>query len=1080
MRTGWIPSLLLTLTMALPRAWAGEASPHEAATRAEEAAAALLLAARTDDKEGFHRRAADEAVDGWLVTHALLAADREVASAYVSAREALLLDWREQVGQAEGPARRALRHYLASLKDSPIDAAERRLVGEAEQLEAAGKFDEALQRARNFKRTDLLLAARLDRVQGRALSGLGQTAQAHAALVRAAELAATLGWLEQALRTWDEAAEQAQGVGPEAQTLALLNAARLHLRLGRTRGTRLGDQTHEGIERATSRIERAVALALEGENAAGAATILEEAYAMRRDSWSPIGEEIWDHPLAAGWLERALGVWESLGRTEDALRVAELLAQGHEAAGAYVAAIHAYETALSLAVRLCSETGDESMLGMLQYESHEALAAIHARAGDPAGEMRALKRWAASLEGGPEPSDVLQEMVLMTAADLQARLGDLGGAIQRAREFYERHEQAQDEFLGQAALRLAGFLREAGQATEALALYRRALEFPPLALEAAAGLAQVLLEIGEPKQAAAFVASWLAEHAELAGPFGQRRLEILAARAYAAAGDLAQGLVRLEALAPQDAASPHARREPATAQIAVEALAALARVRLAGNDAAGALAAARQALLTPRFLASSSIHEGGPAGQAVLEALAVGAQAAAQLGDAPAAFEMLERGRAQGLGAALGRLAHPANTVVPEALKTAEARVRAEQAQARARLAAAKASGNREAVRAAQAQLLAHDTSLRGVVAAMQALATAGASRLPVAPLKQVQALLLKDDALVLYGLQGSEGLAVVVTTEGPRVVRLGRTAPLVATTETLVTALRDPKRDPASALRDAGERLIGPLQLPESIRRVFVSPEGALCSIPMGVLLGGRKVLVVPSATTLAALSARDHPRGEGVLALGDPDYATVVSPEAIAIYRARAGGALLPLPGTRAEVEAVGDVRLLGRDASETALRAAMLEPRRWRAIHLACHGLLDEQVPLCSSLALAATELDDGFLSVLDVSGLRLMADLVVLSACDTARGTHAQGEGVLGLPRAFLLAGAPCVLGSLWPVDDAATHELMVRFYERWAPDAAAQGVSAEQALREAQEAVRGQSGFSHPYYWAAWVLWGAPE
>ena len=124
------------------------------------------------------------------------------------------------------------------------------------------------------------------------------------------------------------------------------------------------------------------------------------------------------------------------------------------------------------------------------------------------------------------------------------------------------------------------------------------------------------------------------------------------------------------------------------------------------------------------------------------------------------------------------------------------------------------------------------------------------------------------------------------------------------------------------------------------------------------------------------------------------------------------------------------------------------------------------------MLSSLAITPSDEDDGFLSVLDVFRMSVPADLAVLSACETARGRVARGEGIVGLTRAFMFAGAPRVLGSLWKVDDEATRALMESFYA-----ARAAGRPTATALREAQAHVRGQAKWQHPAYWAAWQLWG---
>ena len=125
------------------------------------------------------------------------------------------------------------------------------------------------------------------------------------------------------------------------------------------------------------------------------------------------------------------------------------------------------------------------------------------------------------------------------------------------------------------------------------------------------------------------------------------------------------------------------------------------------------------------------------------------------------------------------------------------------------------------------------------------------------------------------------------------------------------------------------------------------------------------------------------------------------------------------------------------------------------------------------MLSSLALTG-----GFLSVHDVFRATIPADLVVLSACETGKGKVYRAEGLIGFTRSFMLAGAPRVIVSLWKVDDDATRALMTKFYELWKPG---KMVTAT-ALKKAQEFVRSHKNkkWEHPYYWAAWQLWGLPD
>ena len=146
-------------------------------------------------------------------------------------------------------------------------------------------------------------------------------------------------------------------------------------------------------------------------------------------------------------------------------------------------------------------------------------------------------------------------------------------------------------------------------------------------------------------------------------------------------------------------------------------------------------------------------------------------------------------------------------------------------------------------------------------------------------------------------------------------------------------------------------------------------------------------------------------------------------------------------------------------------------------YRMIHFATHGLLNTRTPQLSGLVFSLVDrrgrAKDGFLRLSDVERLRLNADLVVLSGCETALGRTVDGEGIIGLTRGFVVAGARRVVASLWKVDDLATAEMMQRFYTgmlvRHLPPAA--------ALRSAQRQMAASARWGAPYYWAGFVIQG---
>jgi CHAT domain-containing protein len=146
----------------------------------------------------------------------------------------------------------------------------------------------------------------------------------------------------------------------------------------------------------------------------------------------------------------------------------------------------------------------------------------------------------------------------------------------------------------------------------------------------------------------------------------------------------------------------------------------------------------------------------------------------------------------------------------------------------------------------------------------------------------------------------------------------------------------------------------------------------------------------------------------------------------------------------------------------------------------VHVATHGLLDSRNPELSGLVLSLVDRAgqplDGFLRLHDVYELRLGAELVVLSACETALGKQIAGEGLIGLSQGFLYAGAKSVLASLWEIDDRATADFMSAFYRRLVGE----GMRPAAALRAAQLGLAQTDEWRAPYYWAAFQLQGSFE
>jgi CHAT domain-containing protein len=186
--------------------------------------------------------------------------------------------------------------------------------------------------------------------------------------------------------------------------------------------------------------------------------------------------------------------------------------------------------------------------------------------------------------------------------------------------------------------------------------------------------------------------------------------------------------------------------------------------------------------------------------------------------------------------------------------------------------------------------------------------------------------------------------------------------------------------------------------------------------------------------------------------------------------------------LPFTRQEASRL--LALTPKDSSFGAIdfqanRKTVLkgELSQYRYVHFATHGLLDSERPGLSSLVLSMVDekgqQQDGFLRANDIYNLKLPAELVVLSACQTGLGKEIKGEGLVGLTRGFMYAGAARVVVSLWNVNDRATSELMTKFYEKMLK----RGERPAAALRAAQVEMWRQRQWQSPYYWAAFTLQG---
>jgi CHAT domain-containing protein len=350
---------------------------------------------------------------------------------------------------------------------------------------------------------------------------------------------------------------------------------------------------------------------------------------------------------------------------------------------------------------------------------------------------------------------------------------------------------------------------------------------------------------------------------------------------------------------------------------------------------------------------------------------------------------------------------------------------------------------------------------------------------------RDARRMLSPDEIALLYSA-GPDGISLLaVTREQIRgYVARGVTPRLHRQIRVLDASIKDPEqRFSRSAAEDLYRLLLGPARdLLQGKQRICFVPDDELYSIPFQALIDpdtGKylveqySVYVAPSLSTLASLRMKGSRGRRELLALGDPDLGP--APIVAVNTRSRPGR----LPFSRREVEAIGEIYaprdrvLTGPDATETVFKTLA---SGYGVVHLATHGLLDDRDPLYSSLALTRTAEDDGFLEAREVMRLRLDADLVVLSACETARGLITRGEGINGLLRSFFVAGVPTVVASLWTVEDESTALLMTEFHKRLRD-----GERPADALALAERALlAGESRRRHPFFWAGFLVYGDSE
>ena len=451
-----------------------------------------------------------------------------------------------------------------------------------------------------------------------------------------------------------------------------------------------------------------------------------------------------------------------------------------------------------------------------------------------------------------------------------------------------------------------------------------------------------------------------------------------------------------------------------------------------------------------------------------------------RLGQPVEAFELTERARARTFLDQLGNARFDVRRAADPRLIQQEQALRAEigTLDQQLRQEQARPGTERSAERLATlgTELSSRQAAYADLLTRLKLADPEAASLLSVAPLTlaEVQRLLDADTVLLSYFVTADKTVATVVGREQFRAVELpvGEAALRAAIDE--FRAFADPRDVHPASLQQLAAWLIAPIADQLTTPVVGVVPHGVLHYLPFAALpappprpdVGAAEasyfgethtLFYLPSASALPFIQQKRKASAGPLLALAQSQ------PEGLPPLRFAdlEAEAIAGLYGTRA---------LVGSAATESAFRA---QAPGATILHLAAHGELNAARPLFSRLFLAADAQDDGSLTVQDVYGLDLArADLVVLSACETQLGAQSRGDDLVGLNRAFIYAGTPSVIASLWSVNDPATALLMASFYGHLRA-----GRSKAAALQAAQAETRAQ--YPHPYYWAAFVLTGDP-
>ncbi|HAT12587.1 MAG TPA: hypothetical protein DCS91_02360, partial [Microcoleaceae bacterium UBA11344] len=390
--------------------------------------------------------------------------------------------------------------------------------------------------------------------------------------------------------------------------------------------------------------------------------------------------------------------------------------------------------------------------------------------------------------------------------------------------------------------------------------------------------------------------------------------------------------------------------------------------------------------------------------------------------------------------------------------------------------------------------------------------------------LPEIQKQILDENTILLqYSLGQYRSYLWVVTSTKLTSYELPKRAEIETAARNFRTAITSPiyrniPQKTAQASANLGQLILQPAAAQLGDKRLLIVPDGVLHYTPFPALtifqtagqnaniplIAQHEIITLPSASTLASLRQNygdRKPPSQTLAILADPVFSITderikgkltqettekLESNNLGLNRSlRASDLAWPpdrLPFTRQEAQTIlslfpsdSSSQKFDFDASRTTATDGNLA--NYQIIHFATHGIANSQNPELSGIVMSMVDdkgnLLNGFLRLTDIFNLKLSANLVVLSACQTGMGQNIKGEGMVGLTRGFMYAGAQRVAVSLWSVDDEGTSVLMQKFYQKMLQ----QKLAPAAALRAAQLEMMEQEKWKSPYYWAAFTLQG---